>query len=86
MTLQKAGKAALSSLDLAVRPHLPLRFKGSHKDLLYSILGLYRENGRENGQYHIVYWEYIGIMEKKMECIFHWEYMGIMEKKMEASI
>ena len=35
----------------------------------------------------IVYWGYIGIMEKKMEStIVHWGYMGIMEKKMETTI
>ena len=32
----------------------------THKSppLLYSILGLYRENGKENGNYCIVYWGY----------------------------
>ena len=32
--------------------------------LLYGILGLYRDNGKENGNY---YRGYIGIMENKME-------------------
>ena len=31
------------------------------------ILGLYRDNGKENGNYSIVYWGDIRIMEKKME-------------------
>ena len=31
------------------------------------MLGLYRDNGKENGNYYIVYQGYIGIMEKKME-------------------
>ena len=35
----------------------------------------------------IVYWGYIGIMEKKMETtIVYWGYVGIMEKKMETTI
>ena len=34
----------------------------------------------------MVYWGYLGIMEKKMETtIVYWGYLGIMEKKMEAS-
>ena len=33
----------------------------------------------------IVYWGYVGIMEKKMETtIVYWGYVGIMEKKMET--
>ena len=27
----------------------------------------YKDNGKENGNYYIIYWGYIGIMEKKME-------------------
>ena len=27
-------------------------------------MGLSRENGRENGNYYVVYWGYIAIMEK----------------------
>ena len=35
----------------------------------------------------IVYWGYIGIMEKKMETtIVYWGYIGIMEKNMETTI
>ena len=35
----------------------------------------------------IVYWDYIGIMEKKMETtIVYWDYIGTMEKKMETTI
>ena len=33
----------------------------------------------------IVYWDNIGMMEKKMETtIVYWDNMGIMEKKMET--
>ena len=38
------------------------------------ILGLYRDNGKENGNY--CSWVYIGI---------YWGYRGIMEKKMETT-
>ena len=32
----------------------------------------------------LVYWCYVGIMEKKMETtLVHWGYIGIMEKKTE---
>ena len=35
----------------------------------------------------MVYWGYIGIMEKKMETTMaYWGYDGIMEKKMETTI
>ena len=35
----------------------------------------------------IVYWGYIGIMEKKMETtIVYWGFIWIMEKKMETII
>ena len=35
----------------------------------------------------IVYWGYIGIMEKKMEtAIVYWGYSLIMENKMETTI
>ena len=33
-----------------------------------SILGLYKDNGEENGNCHVVCWGYIGIMEKNMEA------------------
>ena len=29
--------------------------------------GEYWDHGKENGHYYMVYWGYIGIMEKKME-------------------
>ena len=42
--------------------------KGSY----YSILGLYRDNGKENGSYYSIL-GYVGIMEKKMEAtIVYW--------------
>ena len=35
----------------------------------------------------IVYWGYLGIMEKKMEATTaSWGYLGMMEKKMEATV
>ena len=34
----------------------------------------------------IVYWGYIGIMEKMETTIVYWEYIGIMENKMETTI
>ena len=35
----------------------------------------------------IVYWDYIGIMEKRMETtIVYWDYIGIMEKRMETTV
>ena len=35
----------------------------------------------------IVYWGYIGTMEKKMETtIVYWGYIGIVENKMETTI
>ena len=34
----------------------------------------------------LLYWSYIGIMEKKMErTLLYWSYIGIMEKKMEST-
>ena len=33
------------------------------------ILGLYRDTGKENGNYCTVYWGYIGIMENKIKAI-----------------
>ena len=53
---------------------------GKENGNYYSILVLYWENGKENGNYYsilvettIVYWCYIGIMEKKMETtIVYW--------------
>ena len=51
------------------------------------MLGLCRDNGKENGNYYIVYWGYIGIMEKKIETTtVYWGYKGTMEKKMELTI
>ena len=35
--------------------------------LPYNILGLYGDNGKENGHYYIMYWGYMGIMEKQLE-------------------
>ena len=35
----------------------------------------------------VVYWDYIGIMEKTMETtIVYWSYIGIMDKKLETTI
>ena len=46
-----------------VRKHCPENVQAG----LYSTLGLYGDNGKENGNCYIVYWGYIGIMEKNME-------------------
>ena len=43
----------------------------------YNILGLYRDNGKENGNYR-GYRDYIGII--------NWCHMGIMGKKMETTV
>ena len=40
--------------------------RDAHK-VLRVILGLYWDNGKQNGNYYIVYWGYIGIMEKKKQ-------------------
>ena len=60
------------------------------------ILGLYWDNGKENrnyynGLYRVLYWGYIGILEKKIETTIM-GYIGyilgfiqIMEKKMETT-
>ena len=34
---------------------------------MYILLGVYWDNGKENGNYQGLYRRYIGIMEKKME-------------------
>ena len=43
---------------------------------LYSILGLYWDNGKENGNYYIRYWGYI----------VDWGYIGIMQKTIVSTI
>ena len=46
------------------------------------ILGLYRDNGKESGNYYSISRLYTRIMEKEMETtIVYWGYIGIMEKK-----
>ena len=48
----------------------------------YSILGVYRDNGKKI-ETTIVYWGFIGIMEKKMETtIVYWGFIGILENQM----
>ena len=48
------------------------------------------DNGKENGNYYIIYWGYIGvigIMEKTRETtLVCWGNIGIMEKRMETTI
>ena len=52
----------------------------------YFILGLYRENGKEDGT-TVVYRGYIGTMKKRMETIMvYLGYVGMMEKRMETTI
>ena len=49
----------------------------------YRILGVYRDNGKEDGNYSLGF--RVGIMEKKMETtLICWRYIGIMEKKMQT--
>ena len=39
------------------------------------------------GVYSIASWDYIGIIEKKMETtMVYWDYIGIMEKEMETTM
>ena len=46
-------------------------------------MGLYRDNGKENGNYSSI----LGIMEKKMKTTLAcWGYIGIMEKTMETTV
>ena len=41
--------------------------------VVYSILGIYWDNGKENGNYYSMSGIYIGIMEKKMETtVVYW--------------
>ena len=54
------------------------------------ILGLYRDNGKENGNYYI--WGYIGVIwgewKRKWKLLYiglYWGYVGIMEKKMATT-
>ena len=55
--------------------------------LLYSVLGLYWNNGKEHGDYYVVYWGYIGILEKHVSFdIVYWGCIGVMEKNMETTI
>ena len=52
-----------------------------------TIMGLYRDNGKENGNYYNG--GYIGIMENKMETTImglYRDYTGIVEKEMETTI
>ena len=46
-----------------------------------------RRNARASKPRCLLYREYIGIMEKKMETTLeYWGYIGIMEKKMETTL
>ena len=47
-------------------------------DFIGYIMGLYWDNGKENGHDLIVCWGYIGMMEKKMETtVVYWGYIGL---------
>ena len=54
------------------------------------MLGFYRDNGKENGNYYYILGYilgYIGIMEKKMETTtIYWGYIGIMENKTDTTL
>ena len=47
----------------------------------WAMMGLYRHNGKENGNYRD-YWGNIGVIIG----LHYWGYIGIMEKKTEATI
>ena len=46
--------------------------------------GLYRDNGKEHGNYYIVYWG--NGKEHGNSYMVYWGYIGIMEKKMETAM
>ena len=53
-------------------------YQGLYRGYIGVILGLYWDNGKENGNYYNgLYRGYIGL---------YWGYIGIMEKKMETTI
>ena len=58
----------------------------------WDILGLYRDNGKQNGNYYNrvnigICWGFIGIMEKEMETTINGYMSGYkMEKKMETTV
>ena len=54
----------------APRDHLGCQSLGLHgkENGCYVILGLYRDNGKENGNYYIT-WGNIGIMEKEWKLL-----------------
>ena len=39
------------------------------------ISGIYWDNGKEHGNYYLIYWGFGGIMEKKMETTIY--YVGV---------
>ena len=43
---------------------------------LGNLIRLYGDNGKENGNYCIVYWGYRGIMEKNMETTIGFRVLG----------
>ena len=47
------------------------------ENVYWSCIHLYRDNGKEHGNYYIVYWGYIGIMEKNMEAIMLGSRFGV---------
>ena len=52
------------------------------RKLLYSIQGLYRDNGREHGNYSIVCWFFRDIEKEHGNYnIMYWGYIGVMERK-----
>ena len=53
--------------SLRARAYSTLKHREQEVEFLEGSLGLYGDNGKENGKYYIVYRGYVGIVEKKME-------------------
>ena len=49
--------------------------------------GLYWDNGKENGNYYIIWGFILGSWKRKWKLLYYMGvYIGIMEKKMETTI
>ena len=57
---------------------------GKENGNYYSILGLYWDSGKENGSYYSTIWVIIPGIGVTLELF--WDYIGIVENKMEATI
>ena len=52
----------------------------------YSILGLYRDDGKYNGNHYSIFGLYWDNGKEHGNTIVFWGYIGMMEKKMETTI